>query len=89
MHICYDSQGAYPTPNLPAVNPIDDAALDAAVEQPRFDRQNASRQERLTAAEEFKSEQKIIFQKAMPGWLRSKLIGQPANTPIQNLCNLA
>ena len=82
------AQRAYPPPNLPAVAPLANGA-DAA-EQARFARETAARQERINAEEEFKNEQvKRIFQKAMPGWLRSKMMEQPPNTTVQELCTLA
>ena len=81
---------AYPTPVLPAVAPIDPGAADAAAEQTRFDSETTQRAERLQASEDFKNAQvKRIFQKAMPGWLRSKLMEQPPNATVQELCTLA
>ena len=81
---------AYPTPVLPAVAPLKPGAADPAVEQTRFDSETAQRAERLQASEDFKNAQvKRIFQKAMPGWLRSKLMEQPPNTTVQELCTLA
>ena len=82
------AQRAYPPPNLPAVAPLANGADEA--EQARFARETAARQERINAEEEFKNEQvKRIFQKAMPGWLRSKMMEQPPNTTVQELCTLA
>ena len=81
---------AYPTPVLPAVDPIDAAAADPVVERTRFDTETAQRAERLQAADDFKNAQvKRIFQKAMPGWLRSKLMEQPPHATVQELCTLA
>ena len=81
---------AYPEPNLPEVAALKIAGLDpapAAAEQTRFDRETATRDERPQAAEDFKNEQiKRIFIKAMPGCFRSKIMGQPANTPVHDLC---
>ena len=86
-------QRAYPAPNLPEVAPLRLAGLDpgpAAAEQTRFDSETAARAERLQAAEDYKNEQvKRIFVKAMPGWLRSKIMEQPANATVQELCTLA
>ena len=87
------AQRAYPTPVLPAVRalalPGDAGPLDAA-EQTRFDGETAARAARLQAAEANKNEQvKRIFIKAMPGWLRSKLMEQIPATPVEDLCTLA
>ena len=61
-----------------------------AAEQTRFDGETAARAARLQAAENFKEEQiKRIFIKAMPGWLRSKIMEQPPNTPVRDLCTFA
>ena len=87
------AQRAYPTPDLLEVAPLAIAGLDpgpAAAEQTRFDSETATRAARLQAAEDFKNEQiKRIFTKAMPGWLRCKIMEQPANTPVQDLCTFA
>ena len=81
---------AYPTPNLPAVAPLDPGAPDAAIEGARFARETAHRQERIDAVTDHRNEQvKRLFIKAMPGWLRSKLMDQPTATPIDDLCNLS
>ena len=87
------AQRAYPTPDLPPVAtlalPGDGGAGDAA-EQTRFDGETAARATRLQAAEDNKNEQvKRIFIKAMPGWLRSKIMEQPPATPVEDLCTLA
>ena len=86
-------QRAYPTPNLPAVAalalPGDGGAGDRA-EHARFDGETAARAARLQAAEDNKNEQvKRIFIKAMPGWLRSKLMEQPPATLVTDLCTTA
>ena len=87
------AQRAYPTPDLPKVAPLALAGLDpapAAAEQTRFDSETATRAARLQAAEDHKNEQvKRIFIKAMPGWLRSKIMEQPPATPVQDLCTFA
>ena len=45
---------------------------------------------RLQAAEDFKNDQiKKVFTKAVPGWLRSKHMEQPSNTPVQDLFTFA
>ena len=81
---------AYPTPNLPAVAPLDPKAPDAAIEGARFARETAHRQERIDAVTDHRNEQvKRLFIKAMPGWLRSKLMEQTTATPIDDLCNLS
>ena len=85
--------GADPGPNLPAVAPLilaELGAAPAAAEQTGFDRETATRDARLQGAEDFKNElSNRIFIKAMPGWLRSKIMGQPANTPVHDLCTFA
>ena len=87
------AQRAYPVPDLPAVAPFALAGLDpgpASAEQTRFDSETATRAARLQAAEDHKNEQvKRIFIKAMPGWLRSKIMEQPPTTPVQDLCTFA
>ena len=87
------AQRAYPTPNLPAVAvlalPGDGGAGDRA-EHARFDGETGARDARLQAAEDNKNEQvKRIFIKAMPGWLRSKLMEQPPATLVTDLCTTA
>ena len=84
---------AYPESNLPAVAPLILAGLGAAsfaAEQTRFDGETATRDARLQAAKDFKNGQiKRVLIKAMPGWLRSKTMGQPANTTVHDLCTFA
>ena len=81
---------AYPDPNPPAVAPIDGAAPDAAVEQTRFDSETARRAEIIHSAQQARSTQiRRQFIKNMPGWLRAKLLEQPENTTVEDLCIFA
>ena len=81
---------AYPDPNPPAVAPIDGAAPDAAVEQTRFDSETARRAEIIHSAQQARSTQiRSQFIKNMPGWLRTKLLEQPENTTVEDLCIFA
>ena len=81
---------AYPDPNPPAVAPIDAAAPDAAVEQTRFDQDTARRAELIRSAQEAREHQiRRQFIKNMPGWLRAKLLEQPENTTVDDLCIFA
>ena len=78
---------------VPEVASLALAGLDqapAAAEQTRFDSETATGTVRLQAAEDIKIEQvKRIFIKAMPGWLRSKMMEQPPATPVQDRCTFA
>ena len=81
---------AYPDPNPPAVAPTDGAAADAALEQTRFDQDTARRAEIIRSAQEARSNQiRRQFIKNMPGWLRAKLLEQPENTTVDDLCIFA
>ena len=81
---------AYPTPVIPAVAPIDAHAADAAVEAARFATETATNVTTLAEAETFKNNQiRRVFIKAMPGWLRSKLMDRPAIDTIHDLCTFA
>ena len=65
-------------------------AADAAVEQTRFDQDTARRAEIIRSAQEARSVQvSWQFMKTMPCWLRSKLLEQPENTTIEDLCIFA
>ena len=78
---------AYPDPDPPAVAPIDPHAADAAVEQTRFDPDTARRAEIIRSAEEALSVQiRRQFIRNMPGWLRAKLLEQPENSTVEDLC---
>ena len=78
---------AYPDPDPPAVAPIDPHAADRAVEQTRFDQDTARRVEIIRSAQEARSVQiRRQFIKNMPGWLRAKLLEQPENTSVEDLC---
>ena len=78
---------AYPDPDPPVVAPIDPKAANAAVEQTRFDQDTARRAEMFRSAQEARSIQnRRPFIKNMPGWLRAKLLEQPENTPVEDLC---
>ena len=81
---------AYPDPDPPALAPFDPHAVDAAVEQTRFAQETARLAERIRSAQEARSVQiRRQFIKNMPGWLREKLVEQPENTTIEDLCNFA
>ena len=81
---------AYPDPDPPAVAPSDPYAADAAVEQTRFDQDTARRAEIIPFAQEARSVQiRRQFIKNMPGWLRAKLLEQPQNTTVEDLCFFA
>ena len=80
----------YPDPDTPAVAPIDPHAADAVVEQTRFEQDTARRAEIIRSAQEARSVQiRRQFIKNMPVWLRAKLLEQPENTTVQDLCIFA
>ena len=80
---------ACPDPDPPAVAPIDPHAADA-VEQTRFDQDTARRAEILLSSQEARSVQiRRQFIKNLPGWLRAKLLEQPENTTVEDICSLA
>ena len=92
VNLTKKAQRAYPTPDLPAVSPLDAALVGAAAEADaaRFHGETAQRQERLDAENDHRNNQiKRLFIKGMPNWLRSKMMEQPAATTVQELCNLA
>ena len=79
---------AYPDLDPPAAAPIGPHAADAAFEQTRFDQDTPRRAEIILSAQEARSVQiRRQFIKNMPGWLRAKLLEQPENTTVENLCN--
>ena len=81
---------AYPDPDPPAVAPIDAHAADSVVERTRFDQETARRAEIIGSAQEARSVQiRRQFIKNMPGWLRAKLLEQPENTSVEDLCVFA
>ena len=81
---------ASPDPDPPAVAPVDPHAADDAVEQTRFDQDTARRAEIIRSAQEARSVQiRRQFIKHMPGWLRAKLLEQPENTTVEDLCIFA
>ena len=81
---------AYPDPDPPAVAPIDPHAADAVVARTRFDQETARRAEIIRSAQEARSVQiRRQFIKNMPGWLRAKLLEQPENTSVEDLCVFA
>ena len=91
MNLTKKAQRAYPTPDLPAVAPIDPAKIGApaTAEAAKFHRETAQSYERIDAVHDNRNEQtKRLFIKGMPGWLRSKLLEQPPATTVQELCNL-
>ena len=84
VNLTKKAQRAYPTPDLPAVTPIDPAIIGApaAAEAARFHRETAQRQERIDAVHDNRNEQTTrMFIKGMPGWLRSKLGTTTCNNP--------
>ena len=91
VNLTNKAQRAYPTPDLPAVDPID-VALNGAplvADTARFHRETAQRQERIDAVNDNRNEQiRRLFIKGMPNWLRSKFMEQPQATTVQELCNL-
>ena len=92
VNLTKKAQRAYPTPDLPAVAPLDAALVGAAADADaaRFHGETAQRQERLDAENDHRNNQiKRLFIKGMPNWLRSKMMEQPAATTVQELCNLA
>ena len=92
VQLAKKAQRAYPTPDLPAVAPIDGTLAGAAADADaaRFHGETAQRQERLDAENDHRNNQiKRLFIKGMPNWLRSKMMEQPAATTVQELCNLA
>ena len=81
------AEKAYPTPEIAIPNPIDAGAADAALEAARHARETAQRDERLDAVRENRDEQvRRLFIKAMPNWLRGKLMDRPAGETVQELC---
>ena len=81
---------AYPDPDPPAVAPSDPHAADAAVEQTRCDQDTVRRAEIIRSAQEARSVQiRRQFIKNMPGWQRAKLLEQPENTTVVDLCIFA
>ena len=80
----------YRDPDAPAVAAIDPHAADAAVEQTRFDQDTARRAEIIRSAQEARSVQnRRQFIKNVPGWLRAKMLEQPENTTVEDLCIFA
>ena len=91
VNLTKKAQRAYPTPDMPAVAPIDPAKIGAhaAAEAARFPRETTQRHERIDAVHDNRNEQtKRLFIKGMPRWLRSKLMEQPPAITVQELCNL-
>ena len=92
VNLTKKAQRAYPTPDLPAVAPLDAALVGAAADADaaRFHGEMAQRQERLDAENDHRNKQiKRLFINGMPNWLRSKMMEQPVATTVQKLCNLA
>ena len=91
MNLTNKVQRAYPTPDLPDVDPIDIELNGAPLvaDTARFHRETAQRQERIDAVNDNRNEQiRRLFIKGMINWLRSKLLEQPQATTVQELCNL-
>ena len=91
VNLTNKAQRAYPTPDLPAVDPFDVALSGASLvaDTARFHRETAQRQERIDAVNDNRNEQiRRLFIKGMPNWLRSKLMEQPKATTVLELCNL-
>ena len=81
---------AYPDRDPPAVAPIDPHTADAVVDRIRFDQETARCAEIIRSAQEARSVQiRRQFIKNMPGWLRAKLLEQPENTKVEDLCIFA
>ena len=81
---------AYPDRDPPVVAPIDAHAADAVVERTLFDQETARRAEIRRSAQETRSSQiRRQFIKNMPSWLRAKLLEQPENTSVEDLCVFA
>ena len=81
---------AYPDSDPPAVAPGDPHAVDAAVEQTRFDQDTTRRAEIIRSAQEASSVQiRRQFIKNMPAWLRAKLLEEPEKTTVEDLCIFA
>ena len=78
---------AYSDPSPQAVAPNDPNASDAAADQTRFDQSTARRAEVIRSAQDARSIQiRRQFIKNMPGWLRLKLLEQPKNATVEDLC---
>ena len=76
-----------PTPNPVAAA---DPALDAGAERARIDRENAVNAQNLLFAQTERGNQiKRLFVKCMPSWLRAKLLEQPDNATVDDLCLFA
>ena len=59
-------------------------------EQDRFDRENRGNQNRQQFA--IQERDRLVcrlFKRAMPNWIRIKLLEQPANAPFRDLCDIA
>ena len=81
---------AYPDLDPPAVAAIDQHAADNTVEQTRFDQDTTRRSKIIRSAPEASSVQiRRQFIINMPGWLRAKLLEQPENTTVEDLCIFA
>ena len=78
---------AYPTPVDLPVAPVDGAAAN---DQDRFDRETRENENRRNFAQ-MERERYIIclFKKAMPNFIRLKLLEKPENATIQDLCTKA
>ena len=67
-----------------------DPALDAAAEAARILRENNANDERQRFATQERERLIIrIFKRAMPNWIRLKLVEQPATASIRDLCAIA
>ena len=78
---------AYPTPVDLPVAPVDGAVAN---DQDRFDRETRENKNRRNFAQ-MERERHIIrlFKKAMPNFIRLKLLEEPENATIQDLCTKA
>ena len=78
------AEKAYPTPVINVV-PAGGGAADAEVR--REERENAARDATIATSNERKNAQiKRIFIKAMPNWLKPKLLNRPVGDTADDLC---
>ena len=81
---------AYQDLNLPAVEPIEAHAADAAAEQTWFYQNTARGAEIIGSVQEARSVQiSRLLIKNMPGLLRAKLLEQPEITAVEDSCIFA
>ena len=77
---------AYPDPTLNPIAAVD-PALDPGAERARVAREDAVNAQNLLFAQPERSNQiKRLFVKSTPRWLRAKLLEQPDNATVDDLC---